>query len=149
MKSVAFAVSVAFLVIGTASVAKAQTESAEQELINLENGWAEALVKRDVAFLDRILADDFMTTSSRGIVSTKAQILAGVKSSAYVYISITLDDIQVRIYGDVAMVTGRNTVKSMRNGRDISGQERWTDTWIRHDGRWQAVATHNSKIAQE
>jgi len=45
-----------------------------------------------------------------------------------VFTSAILDDIDVRIYGDVAIVMGRNTVKSMRNRKDISGQDRWTDT---------------------
>jgi ketosteroid isomerase-like protein len=107
------------------------------------------LVKLDLAFLDRILADDFMTTSSGGTVFTKAQLIANLKSGGYVFISAMLDDIKVRIYGDVAVVTGRNTVKGTLKGKDFSGQERWTDTFIKRDGRWQAVATHNSTIAQK
>jgi ketosteroid isomerase-like protein len=149
MRRIVFAVGFFVLAFGVAILAKTQTESVEQELIKLENGWADALVKRDVAFLDQILADDFMTTSSAGIVSTKAQIIASMESGEYVFFSAVLDDIKVRIYGDVAVVTGRNTVKSMRKGKDISGQERWTDTWIKREGRWHCVATHNSMIAQK
>jgi len=80
MKRIAFAVGLVILVFGVAMLAQTQTETVEQELIKLENGWVVALVKRDGAFLDRILADDFMTTSSRGIISTKAQIVASLKS---------------------------------------------------------------------
>ena len=153
MKGIAIALSVMILIPAVAVQAQipaqTETEHVTQELIALENGWVDALVKRDVTFLDRILADDFMTTSSRGIVSTKAQIVASLKSGEYVFTSAILDDINVGIYGDVAIVTGRNTVKSTRIGKDISGQERWTDTWIKLDGRWQCVATHNSLIAQK
>ena len=149
MKRVAFAAGLVVLVFEIAMLAQTQVESVEQALIKLENGWADALVRRDVAFLDQILADDFMTTSSAGIVSTKAQIVASLKSGEYKFLSAVLDEIKVRIYGDVAIVTGRNTVKSMREGKDISGQERWTDTWIKRDGRWKCVATHNSTIAQK
>jgi hypothetical protein len=63
MKYIAIAVSVVGLVFGVAIPAKAQTESAEQELITLENEWANAWVKSDVAFFDRIMADDYTWTS--------------------------------------------------------------------------------------
>jgi ketosteroid isomerase-like protein len=59
------------------------------------------------------------------------------------------DDMKVRIYGDAAVVTGRNTTKETLNGKDTSGQERWTDTWIKKAGRWQCVATHSSNIVQK
>jgi len=54
---------------------KTSTErvSAEQELIKLEKGWNEALVKHDWAFIDQILADDFLTTDSDGVIANKAQ----------------------------------------------------------------------------
>jgi ketosteroid isomerase-like protein len=57
------------------------------------------------------------------------------------------DDMKVRVYGDEAVVTGRNTTKGQFKGRDISGQYRWTDTWAKRNGRWQCVAEHDSKIA--
>lgn len=80
---------------------------------------------------------------------TKAQDLADVKSGAYVITSGVMDDIKVRVYGDTAVVTGRNTVKGQYKGKDISGQTRWTDTWVKSAGRWQCVATHSSRIAQK
>ena len=84
MKNIAIAVSVAVLVFAVAVWAQipAQTEtgSVEQELIKLEKELADAWVKRDVAFFDRVIADDFTWTAPYGIVSTKAQSLATLKS---------------------------------------------------------------------
>jgi len=119
---------------------------AEQELIRLEDGWNEAVVKVDLAFLDRILADDLTDTDDEGTVWTKAQDLANLKSGDYKCTSAVSADRQVRVYGDTAVVTGRNTNKAQYKGVDKSGQYRWTDTWIKRDGRWQCVATHGSKI---
>ena len=149
MKHLAIAISVVGLVFGVAILARTQTGSVEQELIKLEQDWTNANLKADVAFLNRILAEDRTYTDNDGVLWTKAQDLAVIKSGELVLSSMVTDDMKVRIYGDAAVVTGRNTVKGTLKGKDISGQERWTDTWIRRDGRWQCVATHSSRIAQK
>ncbi len=153
MKRIAFAVCVVALVLAVAAWAQAPVQpksgSAEQELIKLEKEWADALVKSDLAFLDTILADDYMSTDSEGTVGNKAQEIATLKSGDYVLVSTVLDNIKVHVYGDAAVYFGRSTDKAQFNGKDISGQYQWTDTWIRNGGRWQCVASHGSKIAQK
>jgi ketosteroid isomerase-like protein len=130
---------------------KTSTErfSAEQELIRLENDWANAWVKHDVAFFERIEADDYTWTSPWGWVMTKAQDLALVKSGKDMVISWVLAEMKVRVYGDAAVVTGRDTIKETYKGEDVSSQNRWTHTWVRRAGRWQCVAGHSSEIAQK
>ena len=153
MKRIAIAVSVVVLVLAVAVQAQipAQTKSGsvEQELIKLENEWADAWVKSDVAFFDRIMADDYTWTSPWGDVSTKADNFALVKSGKDVITSWVLADMKVRVYGDAAVVTGRDTVKETYKGEDVSGQHRWTHTWIKRAGRWQCVAAHSSEITQK
>lgn len=127
--------------------APAKSASAEQELIKLEQDWAKAIVARDIQTLDRIEADDWFYTDPDGNVITKAQDSAELKSGAYVATSFVADDMKARVYGETAVVTGRNTETSTYKGKDTSGQYRWTDTWVKQAGRWQCVATHSSKIA--
>jgi len=149
MKRFAIAVSVAGLVFGVAVLAKTQTGTVEQELIRLENEWNDAWVNRNIAFFERIYADDFMVTTSDGSVLTRAQDIANVKSGDDVATSVMGDDFKVRVYGDTAVVTYRSTEKGQFKGRGFSGQYRWTDTWIKKDGRWQIVAAHCSRITQK
>jgi len=59
------------------------------------------------------------------------------------------DEMKARVYGDAAVVTYRWTSKETFKGQDISGQSRWTDTWVKRAGRWQCVASHGSRIAQK
>ena len=150
MKRVAIAISVVGLVFGVAILAQTQTESVEQELKKLEKEIGQAWAKRDVASYDRILADDYTWTDFDGIVWTKAQDLETLKSGEVVNTSYVVDDWKVRVYGDAAVVTGRTTtVNEEYKGKDVSGQYRYTDTWIKRAGRWQLVASHTSKIAQK
>jgi ketosteroid isomerase-like protein len=128
----------------------AETASAEQELVTLEKRWNDSWVKRDPAFLDRILADDYIGTRSDGSVFSKAQEIADMTFSENVVAYIASDDFKVRVYGDAAVVAFRFTTKEQnKEGKDIGGQYRTTDTWVKRAGRWQCVASHGSEIAQK
>lgn len=127
----------------------ADTASVQQELIKLEDGWAAALVKADVAYIDGILADNYTDTDDMGAVSTKAQDLANLKSGNIKFTALVPENYQVHVYGDTAIVTGRNSQKGQWEGRDFSGQFQWTDTWVKRDGHWLCVATHSSKVPQK
>jgi ketosteroid isomerase-like protein len=130
---------------------KTSTErvSVEQELIKLENESNDAWVKHDVKAYSRLLAEDYLCTGPDGDIITKAQDLEELNSDENVYRSIIADDFRVRVYGDAAVVTFRLTAKKQVRGKEITGQERFTNTWIKRDGRWQCVATHYSTIAKE
>jgi ketosteroid isomerase-like protein len=149
MKRISIAVGVVVLVFAIAIQAQTppqtQTESVEQELIKLENDWLQAFFKKDIAFSDRFLADDYMGTDEHGNVKTKAQEIAEIKAGAHLSTSGVQDNIKVRVYGDAAVVTGRNIMKGLFEAKEYSSPYLWTDTFIKRGGRWQCVASHVSK----
>jgi hypothetical protein len=153
MKRIAIAVCVVVLVsavaVWTQTSAPPKSGSVEQELIKLENGWNDAWLKCDLAFLDKILSDDYLTTDFEGTVLTKVQALENLKTGVDVGTAVVTDNWNVRVYGDAAVVMGRNTVKEQYKGKDASGQYQWTDTWIKKAGRWQCVASQGTKIVQK
>jgi ketosteroid isomerase-like protein len=126
--------------------------SVEQELVKLENEWAEAWVKHNVAFFERIEADDYTWTSPQGEVWTKPRDVAFVRSLDSVKditMSYVTTEVKVRVYGDAAVVTGLDTIKETNKGKEVNRQERWTNTWVKRSGQWQCVAGHSSEIAQK
>jgi ketosteroid isomerase-like protein len=129
--------------------APAKSASVEQELIKLENGWNDAMVKRDMATLNRVMADDWSFIDGEGTVVTKAEFLASVKSGEYVFTSAVGDEWKVRVYIDAAVVLNRWTAKEQYKSKEVSGQYRYTDTWIKKAGRWQCVATAGTKITKK
>jgi ketosteroid isomerase-like protein len=147
MKQWAIMVSVGVLAIGLAGFAQHRGGDAEQELLALEQQWSDALVKPDLVFLDRILAEDYLFTSPLGEVLTKAQMLTELKSGEDAVSSVVNHEMKARVYGDAAVVNGHSTYKEKVRGSDISGEYRWTDTWIKKGGRWQCVADHASRVA--
>ncbi len=149
MKSIAhFAVFLGLAVGLTLSIeVAAQTGNAEQALLQLERDWEQANAKNDLAALDRILGPEFVSTDSDGRLTTRAEVFVRRKGGAVKFTAFTQDDYKVHVVGDTAIVTGRSTIKGIRDGKDWAGQERWTDVFVRRSGRWQAVASHQSRIA--
>ncbi|MDH4271687.1 MAG: nuclear transport factor 2 family protein, partial [Candidatus Aminicenantes bacterium] len=110
MKCLAIGVSVAGLVYGGFALARSQARTVEQELLKLEQDWTNASVKADFAFVDRILADDYVNTDFEGVVKDRGQYLEGLKADKDLVISsMVSDDLKAHVHGEVAVVTGRNT----------------------------------------
>lgn len=122
---------------------------AKQEVMEAMRRYEEAYGQNNVAALDRILAEDFVFTSSRSIVVTKAQELSDIRSGEMKTESAGVDELQVRVRGTAAVVTGRATLKGVWHGQDFSGQYRVTATWIKEAGHWRLLALHASRIPQQ
>lgn len=127
---------------------RARPDSDEQELIKLAHAWLEAEAKEDAEAMARLWADDLQYSSSAGTVETKSQALASIRSGDLQISDSVYDTLEARVYGDMGVTTGIASQKGQFKGRDISGKYRFTDTWLKRDGRWQCVATHASKIAE-
>jgi hypothetical protein len=147
-----FAIVLALGVAPTSPVfgqAKPKDSLVEQALIKLENDWNDATVKRDVVVLGTVLADDYIFTDPEGVMFTKVQELAMLKSGEDVVTSAVSTDMKVRVYGNAAVVTGHYAAKEQLKGKDISATYAFTDTWVKRPGAWVCVATHASRLAQK
>jgi len=118
-------------------------DNIEKAVAALENQWLQSQRTNNPDLVAPLLADRFITTSSEGKVSGKAESLANAKASKYK--SVDYDDMKVTVFGDTAIATG--TFKA--EGTDPSGKplanERFTDTWVKMPhGKWQCVASHVS-----
>jgi len=60
-----------------------------------------------------------------------------------------LEDLEAHVYGDAATVTGANVITATYKGQDASDKFRFTDVFVKRDGRWQVVATQGTKVASE
>jgi ketosteroid isomerase-like protein len=123
-----------------------QESEIEKQILKLEHSWAAAVVKRDSEALGRLLAPEVTSGSPEGKWLDKAAMLADIKSGDYVASSVSLGDMKVRLFGDIAVITGVATEQSRYKGTDASGQYIWTDTWQKRDGMWTCIATHASKV---
>jgi hypothetical protein len=103
----------------------------------------EAWRLKDQKTCERILADDFLLTSARGSLMTKAEWLEGARST-FACDEFVWEELLVRSYGSVAVVNGRARQKASVGGQDWSGVFLLTDVWVLTDGEWRVVARHGT-----
>jgi ketosteroid isomerase-like protein len=121
----------------------------EKEFTALENNWKQAVVSRDVGFLQRFYADEYLSTDLEGAVWDKAQDIEIDTTGHFRIDAFKIEDVRARVYGDVAVVTGRNTLKGTFLGNAANAEVRFTDVFIRRDGRWQCVTAQVTPIVKE
>jgi uncharacterized protein (TIGR02246 family) len=116
----------------------------EQALLQTERDFVDAVMKKDRAAMENILAADFVENGTEGVRNRK-QFLAGLTSNALKIESAQLGDMRPMVFGDMAVVHGLLTVKSRTAGKDTSGKYRWTDIFEKQDGRWRCVSSYATK----
>ena len=143
------------LILAMAVITRAEEKSApaaapvsdEAALRTIYHDWYGAFAKGDVAALEKLVPnDDCLWIDSEGNVSNIRQVIADVKSGAYKCESAHIDKLNIRVFGDAAVVMGLETEKSTYKGKDASGQYRFTDTFVKRNGTWVCVATVNQLI---
>jgi len=113
----------------------------------LEHDWNNAAIKRDKDWFTNHFASDYTSVSSgTGALSHKDDDISEMIKGP-VEDWNDLSDMNIRVDGNIAVVTGINHVK----GKDDKGvayerKIRFTDTWIKRDGRWQAWATQGTRM---
>jgi hypothetical protein len=107
-------------------------------LLALNDDYIRALQNSDAARFRELLADDFLCSLSNGSQVDRDQYLAQVAAPAEIS-DLQAHDVKVRVMGNFALVHARTTFR-MADG--ASGRSRYTDTWVRRNGRWVAVAAH-------
>lgn len=112
------------------------------KLKELESRWEGSLLNHDTSAIEKMVAEDFVGTSSSGKQGDKATLLAEAKRDSNVYSSAVSSEMTVRIFApNVAVVTGiaKETGKT-KGGKAFSHTYRFTDTWVERTGQWQCVA---------
>jgi ketosteroid isomerase-like protein len=116
------------------------------QFTELERNLAAAYLRGDRAFVDQLLADDWTSTDYLGRIWTKANVLAMFDGARPPMTRAEIDVDRVRLFGDVAIVTGRSVSAGRVDGRDVSVTQRYTDVYVRRDGRWRVVASHGTEV---
>src|SRR5213083_2547104 len=111
----------------------------EQHVRQLNDEWVKAMVRRDSATLDRIMADDFFFTYPlEG--DDKAQFIADVTSGDLKIEHIQREPLSVRVFGKTAVLTARDSATWLCHGRELTGQYKIISVFADRDGRWQLCA---------
>jgi len=111
-------------------------------IMRLENDWASALVKRDKAVFNKLLATDFFYTENEKMY-TRAEVIESAMSETDTVNSAYNKDMQVHIKEKTAIVTGWLFVNGKGTKGNFNRRYRFTDIWYNQKGNWQLIAAHD------
>ena len=124
-----------------APVPKADSSDA-RTLLALEDQWATALVRRDSATFERLLAPGFVYTENDQM-TTREALLRDIVSGADTAEAARNEGMVVHPFGSTAVVTGWLIVRGHNPGGPFDRHYRFTDTWVHRNNRWQIVAAQD------
>ena len=106
--------------------------------------------KNDPAVFQDFFADDVIYTRATGITVNKAEILKniGVRAASDPQATYDADDFTVHPYGEMAVVNFRLIMHNMEDGKPVTAYYRNTGTFLKRDGKWQAVAWQATKVPE-
>jgi len=135
------------LAIPVAAQTPAPAETAIKERVK---AWDTAVMARDVAAVQPLLADGYVLTDASGAKLTKTEYLMSiVKSPDTARVkSWASENLDIRVAGNTVTVTGESSVKGRPRGRGfvVEARYRFTDTWARRGGQWLAISTVATRI---
>jgi ketosteroid isomerase-like protein len=122
------------------------TDPEGEELIRIAHAWDRAMVGNDADAIGGFMADDWTIIGPDARVGHKAAFLELVRSGVLTHDVMTSEDLDVRVYGDAAVVTARGVSGGTFHGRAFREVELSSSMFVRQDGRWRCVRTHLSRI---
>jgi ketosteroid isomerase-like protein len=109
--------------------------------------WTAAEGRGDTAALDGYLTDDFVGVGPLGFMLSKQDWLSRHATGDLTYEAFRLEEVQVRAYGAVAVVTARQTGQGAYRGQPVPSDLRATAVLVEQAGSWRLAGLHLSFIA--
>ena len=132
--------------LGTAAVFGGTPKAdAKKAVLAAEQAYVDAMIKRDKAALEKLLADDLVYIHSSSKSESKAEVIQAITSGSTTYESFEFRDTTVRQYGDVVITNHKATIKTKQTG---VANLLVTHVWVKHKGGWQFASRQASRLPQ-
>jgi ketosteroid isomerase-like protein len=123
-------------------------DKTQAELQAVEKEFALAFAKNDVHAIAGHMAEDWAIITPDGNVLDRSTFLGLIRSGDLSHEAMEFADMNVRVYGDTAVVTARALSKGKFKGHAFSESERSTDLFVKETGQWKCVLTQLTRIAK-
>lgn len=118
----------------------------EAQLKAQADAWDRAIVAKDRAAIAANMADDFRQIDARGDIETKASFIEGLVTPDLQLDPYTVEDFEVRVYGDTALLSGRTRMTGRYQGKPFSTHYRYIDVYVKRGAVWKIVSVQISPI---
>jgi ketosteroid isomerase-like protein len=148
-----FAVAALLPMMAMAQAAKpaASQDPAVQQVTQRVRDFLANVPKNDPKVFQDFFADDVIYTRSAGVTVNKADILKNidVRAASDPQATYDADDFTVHPYGEMAVVNFRLIMHNAESGKTTTTYFRNTGTFLKRDGKWQAVAWQATKVPEK
>jgi ketosteroid isomerase-like protein len=138
------------ILVGAALSAPAQEvveEGTPSTIRALEHAWVDGQSRNDNRALDLIF-DNALVYIEYGKVLTKGEYLSRVRTAGPHPQQIVMERMNVRLFGDTAIVIGIYREKGAATGTTHLQRWRFVDTWVNKQGNWKLVAAASAPVAK-
>lgn len=133
----------------SAAGAKAAPASASADIERLtkqSDAWDKAIVAKDRAAVAGNMGADFRIIDGRGNIENKQQFVDGILDPGLTIDPYTVEDFEIRLYGDVALLSGRTRMTGRQDGQPFVSHYRYIDIYVKRAGRWQIVSVQITRL---
>ncbi|MTW13253.1 DUF4440 domain-containing protein [Pseudoduganella eburnea] len=139
---------IAFIAAALAMSLSASAATPTEQLVRQADAWDKAIIRKDSAAIAANMAEDFRQISARGDLAGKAAFLEVIMSPRLVINPYTVEDMDVRFYGDVALVSGSTRMTGSWDGKPFGSHYRYVDVYVRKDGQWRVANVQITEIKE-
>ena len=140
------------LVLPTIALAKEKGTGADTEatIKKIEQEILDGILKSDTSAIEKYVTSDYLGIGPDGATQNKSEFMSDVKSGTLKLESSAMSDIKVQVSDpDMAVVVYRTNDKGTYKGKDITGEYRWLDVFVKRDGKWQVAIDQGTPIAKQ
>jgi ketosteroid isomerase-like protein len=111
-----------------------------------EHQLAAAHLQLDLNTIEYLLHPDYVIIQSGGSVETKAEIIASYNTGMRHWDTALVDQLDIRLYGDIARVVGRWQASGRHGTERFDYAARFLSIWVKQAGRWQNICYQSTEI---
>ncbi|HEX6738472.1 MAG TPA: nuclear transport factor 2 family protein [Vicinamibacteria bacterium] len=140
-----------FLLGGSATAPRrdaAPSKALVERLTAQADRWDKAIVAKDRPAIEANMADDFRQIDGAGNVETRKSFVDGLVSPDLQIDPYTVEDFDVRVYGDVALLSGRTRMTGTYQGQPFTSHYRYIDIYVRRGGDWKIVSVQITRMKE-
>ena len=134
---------VTFVFFGSLAIAQ-KTSATTATILDLVKKWTDAYKQADLNTMNSLLNEDVIVTVEDGKTYSKSGYLTHSVDKNVKVLLAEIGDVRVRVDEDTAVVTGTYHEKGLNKGKPYEYNDRFTDVWKDHGGKWQLIASHFS-----
>lgn len=117
-------------------------------ILAAEQAWLDAHLRMDIPRIESLMHRDYFRVQPDGSLWDKARTLASYQSGQREWFDARVDQLDVRIYGNTAVVVGRWQARGVNHGEHFDYAARYVSVWVLEDGTWQMVSDQSTEIVE-